>query len=50
MTPMIEFSTAILSAVSAFLVAEPIIYLLGLICFLFVVKAFKVLCGKGGDF
>lgn len=49
MTPMVDFSMAILAAVSEFLISEPIIYLLGLICFLFIVKAFKVLMGKGGE-
>ncbi len=50
MQSMIDFSTAMLSALSEFLIAEPMIYLLGLVCFLFVVKAFKILCTKGGDF
>lgn len=48
MNAMVDYSVAMLTAVSDFLVGEPIIYLLSLICFLFIVKAFKVLMGKGG--
>lgn len=49
MTPMIDFSVAMLTALSDFLLSEPVFYLFGLICFCFVVKAFKILItpGKG---
>lgn len=38
MTPMIDFSVALLVAVSYFLGSEPMIYLFGIICLCFVVK------------
>lgn len=43
MTPMIDFSVAMLSALAVFLQSEPVFYLFGLICFCFIVKAFKIL-------
>lgn len=43
MTVMVDFSKAIMAAVADFLMTEPISYLFGLICFLFIVKAFKIL-------
>lgn len=41
MEDMILFSTGMLDAVATFLASEPIIYLFGLVCLCFVVKAFK---------
>lgn len=44
MNAMIDFSIAMLGAVANFLGSEPIIYLFGLVCFCFIVKAFRTLC------
>ena len=41
MGAMIEYSTAMLDAIAAFLSAEPIIYLFGLICLAVLVKVVK---------
>lgn len=41
MEHMTVFFTEILNSVSVFLASEPVIYLFGLVCLLFVVKAFK---------
>jgi len=41
MGDMTAFFTAMLSAIAAFLAAEPIIYLFGLICLVLVIKAVK---------
>lgn len=38
MTPMIDFSVALLQAVSDFLGSEPVIYLFGTVIFCFLVK------------
>lgn len=46
MQSMIDFSTAMLTALSDFLVSEPILYLLGMTLFLFVIKGFMILCGR----
>jgi hypothetical protein len=43
MTPMIEFSIALLGAVADFLAAEPVFYLFSTVIFCFVCKAFKSL-------
>lgn len=43
MTPMMEFSMFIFDTVAAFLKSEPIIYIVGLVCFCFIVKAIKIL-------
>ena len=43
MTPMIEFSTAMLYTFADFLSAEPIIYLFGCILFMFICKGIKSL-------
>lgn len=43
MTPMIDYSVAMLRAVADFLSAEPIIYLFGLVLFCFLCKAIKSL-------
>jgi len=43
MQNMISFSTAILNALVDFLGSEPIFYIFGLTCFLFIVKAVKIL-------
>lgn len=43
MTPMIDYSVAMLQAVAEFLAAEPIIYLFGLVLFCFICKAIKSL-------
>lgn len=43
MTPMIDYSVAMLQAVADFLAAEPIIYLFGLVLFCFICKAIKSL-------
>ena len=43
---MIDFSTAMLTALADFLKSEPIIYLFGMILFTFVVKIFMILCGR----
>lgn len=50
MTPMIDFSVAMLTALSDFLLSEPVFYLFGLVCFLFIVKAFKILVSKKGGY
>lgn len=41
MTPMIDFSVALLQAVADFLAAEPMIYLFGVVLFCFICKAIK---------
>lgn len=41
MTPMIEFSVALLNAVSDFLASEPIIYLFGIVILCFIAKLVK---------
>lgn len=43
MTPMIDFSAALLGIVAEFLNTEPIIYLFGMVIFCFVCKGIKVL-------
>ena len=46
MQPMIEFTREILKLIAEFLEAEPIIYLYGMIIFLFVVKIFMMFVPK----
>lgn len=41
MTPMINFSMALLEAVAIFLGSEPMIYLFSIICLCFIVKLFR---------
>ena len=41
MTPMVDFSVAMLRALSDFLGSEPIIYLFGMVIFCFLCKAVK---------
>lgn len=43
MSLMLQFSTAILDAVCDFLMTPPVFYLFGLICFVFVCKAVKMI-------
>lgn len=43
MQVMLDFSTAILGAVCDFLMTPPIFYLFGLICFVLVCKAVKII-------
>lgn len=43
MTPMIDFTVALLEAVGQWLASEPIIYLFGLVLFCFLCKAIKTL-------
>lgn len=43
MTLMVDFSTAILSAVCDFLITPPVFYVFGLICFVLVCKAVKII-------
>ncbi len=43
MTPMIDFSVAMLHALADFLASEPIIYLFGSVVFAFVCKGVKSL-------
>lgn len=43
MQVMLDFSTAILGAVCDFLITPPIFYLFGLICFVLVCKAVKII-------
>ena len=43
MQSMISFSTYMLDALVDFLGSEPIFYVFGLVCFLFIVKAVKIL-------
>lgn len=43
MDAMLEFSIAILQAVCEFLATPPIFYLFGLICFVLVCKAVKII-------
>ena len=45
MTPMIDFSIAMLQAVSDFLGAEPVIYLYSLVLFCFILKGIKTFVG-----
>ena len=46
MQDMIDFSTAMLTALADFLKSEPISYLFGMILFKFIVKIFMILCGR----
>lgn len=46
MQDMISFSTAMLTALADFLKSEPIIYLFGMILFVFVAKIIMILCGR----
>ena len=43
MQSMIDFSVVILNAIATFLETPPVFYLLGLICFCFIAKFFKIL-------
>ena len=43
MTPMIDFSVAMLQAVANFLGSEPVIYLFGMMVFCFLCKGIKTL-------
>lgn len=43
MTPMIDFSVAMLGVLADFLGTEPIIYLYGMVLLCFVCKIFKIL-------
>lgn len=43
MTPMIDFSVALLQAVADFLAAEPVIYLFSLVLLCFLCKALKII-------
>lgn len=43
MTPMIDFSAALLQAVADFLAAEPVVYLFSLVLLCFLCKALKTL-------
>lgn len=43
MTPMIEYSVAMLNALADFFAAEPIIFLFGCILFMFICKGIKSL-------
>ena len=43
MTEMIEFSREILTLLAQFLESEPIIYLYGMVIFLFIVKIFLMI-------
>lgn len=43
MNDMISFSVAMMGAVADFLTTPPIIYLFGLVCFVFLCKALKIL-------
>lgn len=43
MTPMIDYSVAMLNALADFFAAEPIIYLFGCILFMFICKGIKSL-------
>ena len=43
MNLMLEFSVAILDAVCEFLATPPVFYIFGLICFVLVCKAVKIL-------
>lgn len=45
MTPMIDFSVALLQAVADFLATEPVIYLFGVVLFCFLCKGIKILMG-----
>lgn len=44
MTVMIDYSAAMLDAVSVFLSSEPIIYLFALVLLCFLCKCVKILC------
>ena len=46
MEGMIIFSRHMLQALAEFLASEPIIYLYGMIIFLFVAKVFKMIIGQ----
>lgn len=46
MTPMIDFSVAMLQAVADFLGAEPVIYLFGMVVFCFLCKAVKTIISR----
>ena len=43
MTPMIDYSVAMLNALADFFAAEPIIYLFGCILFMFICRGIKSL-------
>lgn len=43
MQTMVDFSTAILDAVCEFLMTPPVFYVFGLICFVLVCKAVKII-------
>lgn len=43
MTEMVSFSVAMMGAISEFLLTPPIFYLFGLICFVFVCKALRII-------
>lgn len=43
MNEMIAFSTAMLGVICDFLMTSPIFYLFGLVCFVFLCKALKIL-------
>lgn len=43
MQTMLDFSTAILDAVCEFLMTPPVFYVFGLICFVLVCKAVKII-------
>lgn len=43
MALMLEFSSAILDSICAFLISPPIFYFVGLICFILVCKAVKII-------
>jgi len=41
---MINYSVALLNAISSFLATEPIFYLFCIVCLLGIVKVFRALC------
>lgn len=43
MQVMVDFSTAILNAVCTFLITPPVFYVFGLVCFVLVCKAVKII-------
>lgn len=51
MQSMVDFSIAVLTAVCDFLMTPPVFYLFGLVCFVLVCQAVKVIMfGKGGRY
>lgn len=46
MMEMMDFSVALLGAVCQFLLAPPVFYLFGLVCFCYVCKALKILMSR----